>query len=329
MHKNRILFSIVVPTRNRPLVLKRALDSIVGQSHASYEVIVVDDGSDAENSVKNEMIIEQFGDRFSLIKRSIWEPNHGPNNARNEGFKHATGQYIGFLDDDDYWCDSGHLDIARSAVLESGCDLYLCDQIAKRNDDVIVSEWLPFLNRVAKSRPKLDNSECYLVSLSDCLQPEGIGFPHVNTTFVRRELFEQVNGFWDGSPYEGDLNFFLRLLDATEIIVYRPKIIAVNVLREKQSVDGVSSIAEEEKMLYRILVCEHVRLSVGREVGSYTKLLQSGVFKSIAKKRHRVKDYGVAADFAIQALSLNFSIKWAAISIYLRLRALFFNLPRV
>jgi len=325
MHTNKILFSIIVPTRNRPALLQRALESVVGQSYTDYEVIIVDDGSDAESLAENKIIAKTFGHRFSLIERSIWEPRHGPNDSRNDGFRHTKGQYIGFLDDDDYWCDRQHLEVSKNAVLESKCDLYLCDQIAKRNDDVIVSEWLPFLNRVVTSRQKLASVDCYFISMSDCLQPEGIGFPHVNTSFVRRELFERVNGFWNGSPYEGDLNFFLRLLDVTATIVYHPKVVAVNVLREKESVDGVSSIAEEAKMLYRVLVCEHVRLSVGDEVGKYAKLLQSGVFKSIAKKRHRLKDYNVAADFAMQALSLNFSIKWVAISIYLKSRGFFSN----
>jgi len=313
----------VVPTHNRSLALKRALDSIWQQTLESYEVIVVDDGSKTDVFSQNEAIVNQFDERFSIVNRSIWEPKHGPSYSRNTGFSYANGQYIGFLDDDDFWCDNQHLEIAQKAILETGCDFYLCDQIAKRNDEVVVREWLPHLNNVSKSREKLNNSECYRVNVTDVLKPEGIGFPHVNTVFMNRKRFEQIKGFWDGSPYEEDLDFFLRLLDVSDGIVYRPVVVAITSLREKKSEDGASSIDDELKMLYRILVCNHARLSVSGEVQKYAKLLQAGVFKTIAKNRYKTTDYKTAADYAFQAAALELSIKWVVISIYLKVRNVF------
>jgi len=288
-------------------------------------VIVVDDGSRGEVFSENESIVNQFDERFSIVSRSIWEPNHGPSNSRNMGFSYANGQYIGFLDDDDFFCDNRHLEIAQKAILETSCDFYLCDQIAKRNDEIVIHEWLPYLNRVSKSFEKLNNSDCYRVSAADVLQPEGVGFPHVNTAFMSRKRFEQIKGFWGGSPYEEDLDFFLRLLNVSDGIVYRPAVVAVVSLREKQSEDGASSIGEELKMLYRVLVCNHARLSVGGDVQKYAKLLQAGVLKTFTKSRYMAKDYRGAADFAFQAIALDFSIKWAAISIYLKVRGIFHN----
>jgi glycosyltransferase involved in cell wall biosynthesis len=261
--------------------------------------------------------------RFRLIERDIYEPAHNPNTTRNVGLAEAKGSYIGFLDDDDYWCEHDHLEIASKAIAEfNGPDVFLADQISVRDEDVINPCWLPYLKRLTRDKPGSPVSQCHAVTVADVLQPEGIAFPSVNMTLIRRERISAINGFWHGSPYEGDLNFFLRLFDNIDSVIYRSKVIAVNVLRERDNQAGVSSISDMQRQLFRILVCEHARLHTHGAGYRYALLLQSGVTKNISKRYYEDGNFRMAADYARQAAGLDVSLKWYLISIYARCREL-------
>jgi glycosyltransferase involved in cell wall biosynthesis len=284
------VFSIVVPTRNRPNLLAVALQSIADQTFRNYEVIIVDDGADEEHQCENKTVVERFGTGFKLLKRSILEPTHGPSVARNAGIAAALGQYVGFLDDDDYWCDKHHLKVADSALSQiPGADYFLSDQMSKRGDSIVAAEWLPYLNRIINKRSQVLGTDCYQVTVPDILRPEGIGFPHPNTSIVRRDLLELIDGFWERTSYEEDPNFSLRLLDRIDRAIYRPKATAVNVLRQSFNSAGASSIKADSKQLWRILVCEHAsRCCRSNHVRAYIRLLHSGVLKRIAKECYDV-----------------------------------------
>ncbi|MFT5655334.1 MAG: hypothetical protein ACI9XU_001053 [Arenicella sp.] len=127
--------------------------------------------------------------------------------------------------------------------------VYALAYFAKLEKSVIVADWLPYLSRTVVKRRPLPGTDCYSVNVSDILKPEGIGFPHVNMSLVRRGLLKYIGGFWDGSPYEGDLNFSLRLWDRVNTAIYRPKVTAVNLLRKQSNVRNVSSIAVKSKQL--------------------------------------------------------------------------------
>jgi glycosyltransferase involved in cell wall biosynthesis len=95
--KNIELVSVVIPTYNRPELLKRALSSAINQTYPKLEVIVVDDAS----SEDVEPIIARFDD--PRIKFMRHQKNRGATAARNTGIEHSQGRYLSFLDDDDEW----------------------------------------------------------------------------------------------------------------------------------------------------------------------------------------------------------------------------------
>jgi len=109
------LLSIIVTTYNRPLFLKRAIESVVEQSNADLELIVIDDGS----SPSAESIVSNFNDQRIQY---IFQKNKGRSAARNHGMNLAKGEYICFLDDDDIY------------------DKDFCQNLAqeKDNEDVLV-----------------------------------------------------------------------------------------------------------------------------------------------------------------------------------------------
>lgn len=85
-------FSIIIPTYNRKLILKRAIESVLEQSINDFEIIVVDDGSTDDTS--------ELMNTFSGVKYQYQE-NKGVSAARNTGAKLAVGEWLLFLDSDD------------------------------------------------------------------------------------------------------------------------------------------------------------------------------------------------------------------------------------
>ena len=89
--------SIVVPVYNVEQYLEQCISQIINQTYVSLEIILVDDGS-TDNSGR---ICDEFVKKDTRIK-VIHKENGGLSDARNVGIKYATGEYIGFIDSDDY-----------------------------------------------------------------------------------------------------------------------------------------------------------------------------------------------------------------------------------
>lgn len=97
MNKSNISISVIVPIYNAEKYLVRCLESIVEQTYSNLEIILVDDGS-TDESLK---ICEEFGKRDRRI-HIIHKENGGQQSARTAGVQKATGDYIAFVDADDY-----------------------------------------------------------------------------------------------------------------------------------------------------------------------------------------------------------------------------------
>jgi len=90
--------SVIIPTHGRTAYLLDAVRSVQAQSHRDWECWVVSD--DPEEARKKETIIRSLkDDRIHFLLG----PRPGANASRNEGMRHASGRYLFFLDDDDYW----------------------------------------------------------------------------------------------------------------------------------------------------------------------------------------------------------------------------------
>jgi glycosyltransferase involved in cell wall biosynthesis len=89
------LVSVIIPTFNRAHCIKRTVESVLSQTFADYELIVVDDGS-TDDTPK---VLAAYSDRLRVIQ----QPNQGVSTARNTGIQSARGDWVAFLDSDDYW----------------------------------------------------------------------------------------------------------------------------------------------------------------------------------------------------------------------------------
>ena len=96
------LVSVIIPTYKRSSMLERAINSVLSQSYDFFELLIINDnypGDEWSNQVENR--VNSFNDkRIRFINQDIHINGAA---ARNVGIKNATGEYIAFLDDDDYF----------------------------------------------------------------------------------------------------------------------------------------------------------------------------------------------------------------------------------
>ena len=119
MNEMKPLVSVIIPTYNRASDLKRALGSLLSQTYTHWEALVVDNYSE-DNT---DQVIDDFNEkRIKLYKIH----NKGIIAAsRNLGIKHASGEYLAFLDSDDWWCEQK---LEQSvACMNEGMDLVYHD----------------------------------------------------------------------------------------------------------------------------------------------------------------------------------------------------------
>lgn len=104
--KSEPKLSIIIPVYNVEPYLRKCVDSVLTQDYDDFEIILVDDGStDESGAICDEYTSASFASfHHSVIPiRVIHKPNGGLSDARNAGMKVAVGEYVVFLDSDDYW----------------------------------------------------------------------------------------------------------------------------------------------------------------------------------------------------------------------------------
>lgn len=116
--------SVIIPIYNTEKYLKQCIDSVLYQkTKYKYEIILVDDGS----TDKSGIICDEY-DQKNHIVRVIHKKNGGLMSAWKSGMKIAKGEFIGFVDSDD-WIDNTMYDVLLTNAKESNCDMVCCSYI--------------------------------------------------------------------------------------------------------------------------------------------------------------------------------------------------------
>ncbi len=114
------LASIIIPVYNSEKHIGKCLDSIIAQTHREIEIIVINDGSD-DGSQK---IIDLYKDKYAGKIKTILQKNSGTAISRNTGLENADGDYIFFIDNDDY-IDNDYIETFIAKAEESNADMVL------------------------------------------------------------------------------------------------------------------------------------------------------------------------------------------------------------
>lgn len=111
-------FSVIIPVYKAEGTLAQCVDSVLCQSFSDYELILVDDGSPDGCPA----LCDQYAGEDRRV-RVIHKSNGGASSARNAGMRAARGEFLLFLDSDDYWCESKGLEIIRAALARWDVDV--------------------------------------------------------------------------------------------------------------------------------------------------------------------------------------------------------------
>jgi glycosyltransferase involved in cell wall biosynthesis len=190
------IVSVVIPTRNRPQLVIRAVRSALAQTLAQLEVVVVIDGEDVE-TLRALAAIDDTRVRTISLQTSV-----GGSDARNIGIRESCGEFIALLDDDDEWNPeklSKQLGAARA--IEPWTPVVTCRLVARR----------PAGDEIWPARPlraREPMSEYLLCRRASIRQGEG--FIQSSTLFVPRRLMLQVP-FTSGLPRHQDWDWLIRV----------------------------------------------------------------------------------------------------------------------
>lgn len=147
------LISVIIPVYNVEEYLDRCLESVANQTYKNIEIILIDDGS-TDNSGK---MCDQWAEKDRRI-RVIHQKNGGLSNARNKGIEEAKGEFISFVDSDD-WIEANMLTDFISIAMTQHCDIVCSDpfhtngkkQISKkRKKKIITYSQYEFVKRYLK-----------------------------------------------------------------------------------------------------------------------------------------------------------------------------------
>lgn len=194
--------SVIIPTYNNEDTISRAISSALGQSIAVKEVIVVNDGS-TDNTGKKIKSFED--DRIQYIKH---EENKGGSVARNTGLRHASGDYIAYLDADDEWLPK-KLE-KQHHVLESRSDEWVAVH-CERTWDISLRNKIGFalasIVGTKKSDPLKEGGEELIKEILTLNLSTG-----ASTLLVKKETVDEIDGFDPRFPRHQDWEFLIRVL---------------------------------------------------------------------------------------------------------------------
>ena len=200
---NNTKISIIIPVYNVEKYLERCLNSIVNQTLYDLEIICINDGS-PDNSLE---ILERYSKQDKRIK-IINQENSGLSVARNTGMEIAVGEYIGFVDSDD-WVDSNFYE-----------NLY--NSAKKYNTDIAVASVLRERKKYSSYRIKYNNEKVYtekseIFNACDCPN-----ICYVWNKIYKTEFFKSQNlKFQEGMFFE-DILFTTKILGNSKSLVTVP-----------------------------------------------------------------------------------------------------------
>lgn len=206
-----MLISIIMPTYNRESFLPVAIESVIAQSYKEFELIVVDDGS-TDNSRE---LINTYAETDSRIKY-LYQENQRQSVARNYALSIARGEFICFLDSDNYWpVDKLEKSIQAFKQYPEADIIYGdCITIDEHGNELHRHNMRRYSGRVAALLLK-DN------------------FVSMNTTMTRRKCFDEMGGMSGKRRVADDYDLWLKF-SARFYFQYIPEFLAYYRVMENQ-----------------------------------------------------------------------------------------------
>jgi glycosyltransferase involved in cell wall biosynthesis len=265
------LVSIIIPTYNYAGFLHRAIQSCLNQSYKAIEIIIIDDGS-TDNTKE---IVQSYGDKIIYIR----QVNSGVSSARNNGLEHASGDFIAFLDADDYFT-------------ENAIEIRLTVLIQNPDAGAVVTETYSQKNESLSCKPgfKTDNK-------SDKFYEDLLlgGFPFGTCAVLMRSTIAKRFRFMNGISNGEDVVYFSKVF-FTAPVCYITEPTAVTVWHGDSLRHNIDELKKQDISLAGIIfddpfyggAIEHLRkdYTANRHLELFRKLYLNGE-KKIAREHYR------------------------------------------
>jgi glycosyltransferase involved in cell wall biosynthesis len=206
-----MLVTIITPTYNREAFLPAAIESVLAQTYKNFEFIIVDDGSE-DNSRK---LIESYAEKDSRIKY-LYQENQRQSVARNYALSVAKGDFICFLDSDNYWPNDKLEKSLKAFADHPDADIVY-------GDCITIDEQGNELHR--------NNMRRYSGRIAGLLLKDN--FISMNTTMTRRKCFDEMGGMSGKRRVADDYDLWLKF-SARYTFQYIPEFLAYYRVMENQ-----------------------------------------------------------------------------------------------
>ena len=193
------MFSIIIPIYNGQTYLDKCIQSILDQTYRDYEIILVDDGS-TDQSRQLAARLEESIDVLTCIHTE----HRGAGVARNVGLDHAVGDYILFMDVDDYWLDQSLLETLHGRIRQHATDIYMYQMLK-------VTEEGEILEKYRKERFFHDQMVLGIKDVYQDLVRSGQVLASCCNKCIRRELLEQHGIRFLEDVYAEDIDWVIQL----------------------------------------------------------------------------------------------------------------------
>jgi glycosyltransferase involved in cell wall biosynthesis len=298
-------FSIIIPSYNRAYILQKSINSLLAQTCADYELIVVDDGSSDHTPRLMRGILDSGRAGTDRI-RYVRQEQQGKSAALNHGVRIATGDWIAFLDSDDIWLPS-KLEWQLLALQQFGnCDACFTDARYTNN---------PRLNITAFRRAGRQH-EGTLGIVPDALEfvinePHGI---HIQTVVVRASRMREVGGFDCHLRVLEDHDFVFRMARALTRFCYVNRPLVEIDRTANRDVGLIELLArdeirlEQQQYMYeKWLRTEGLDMAVRRKIHKHLRAVYSGWANWHLEQR----EYDLAREAMVTAIQHNFTARMA------------------
>ena len=186
------LISVIVPVYNVENYIVQCIESLIKQTYTKFEIILVNDGS-KDNSGK---ICDEYALKDERIK-VIHKENAGVSSARNVGIKQSKGQWITFIDSDD-WVEEKYLEVLLNLAKSENADISICGY------NRVSKERIEKIN--ASGKNEIYDSQEYLIK---SLNPQiGLGFSHMK--LIKKSIIKDIE-FNDNLAVAEDAFFNIQL----------------------------------------------------------------------------------------------------------------------
>lgn len=239
MEKTNIKFSIIIPVYNVEQFLSESINSVLDQNYNNYEMILVNDGS-SDNSGD---ICDKYMATDGRIK-VIHQMNKGLSVARNTGIKNATGQYIIFLDSDDYWKSQDILAEINDRLTATDSDVLSFDYI-KFTEGHFEKSYFETVNCTP-----LENEDFTLKYQID----RGVWIACAWNKVIKKSLFDKFDLYFREGITSEDIDWCLRLALSAQKFDYINKVVVCYRQRES-SISNNITVKKTDVLIDNIDYC--------------------------------------------------------------------------